>query len=103
MISTMGLVYGDIQPPRKWKSDLRSPTLPASGFAGGPVSMDNRGKVGAALVLQPHAEHHHGRLRARERDVGIEDVVTQRALDPEIARHLVDQVGFDRIGFVPAI
>ena len=54
------------------------------------------------LILQPHPEHHHGRPRARARLVGVEDVAAQRALDPEVAGHLVDQVALDRVGLVVA-
>src|SRR6185437_14380953 len=51
-------------------------------------SAQSRHALERRLVLQSHAQHHHGRVRACERDVGVEDVVAQRALDPEVARHL---------------
>src|ERR1700754_395890 len=52
------------------------------------------------LVLHPHPEHHYRRCRTGARDVGGEDVPAQRALDPEVAGHLVNQVALDRIDLV---
>src|SRR6185436_11995585 len=47
-------------------------------------------------ILQPHPDHHHRPLRARARLVRIQDVMPQRALDPDVAVELVDQVAFER-------
>src|SRR3569833_3526282 len=55
-----------------------------------------------ALVLQPHPEHDDRASRARAGDVRIQHVTSQRALQPEITGHPVDQIAFERVGLVAA-
>ena len=59
-----------------------------------------RGRTRSSVNSAPHPEHHHRRGRARAGDVGIENVAAQRALDPEIAGQLVNQVALDRVNLV---
>src|SRR5258705_11322030 len=53
-------------------------------------------------ILQRDAKHRYRRRGAVAGDVGIEPVAAQRALDPEVAGHLVDQVARDRVDLVAA-
>src|SRR6266849_2732285 len=56
----------------------------------------------ATSILRADAEHHDRRVRPRQGHVGIQNIMTQRTLDPEIAGELIDQVALERIGLVGA-
>lgn len=69
---------------------LETPTRLAFGQPPSPQG-PTRGRA-KKLMLQPHPKHHHRRVGAVAGDVGVEPVAAQRALDPEVAAHLVDQI-----------
>src|SRR3984893_11387590 len=75
---------------------------PLPGAALSPLPEQQGEASKCSLVLQPHPEHDHGRIGAVAGEVGVEPVAAQRALDPEVAVQLVDQVAGERVDLVAA-